>query len=417
MNRYYINTRAFLSVGIAACTAVILFLPVVSHAATCTFDRDLQLNVMGEDVRCLQVYLNGAGFQIAATGAGAPGKETGEYKALTEAAVIKWQQANKINPAQGYFGARSRAVYQSLVSGGSAAPAAPAPAASASGNALIDELLAKINTLKEQQSAGAAPAPVKSTSTPNKSAANKEVNALMLDVLDLLDDAEEAIDDNDDNDVQEDAYEDLRKVEADFRKALRAYFDGDYDEAEDLLKDVEGSVEDIIDDVGGESEKQEAEDLIDELKDQVDEVEEEIEIADSEGEATSEAEDLLDEAEDVLDEAEMAYDEGDYEEALDRAEEAEDLLNDALDAIGQSGNSNDVEEMLDDARDELDDARDEVDSYIDEGDDVGDAEDLLDEAEDLLDEAEDALDADDENEAEDLIDEALDLIDEALDEL
>ncbi|MBP9717346.1 MAG: peptidoglycan-binding protein, partial [Candidatus Pacebacteria bacterium] len=68
-----------------------LLATTASAATTCTFSRNLQLGVMGDDVRCLQQYLNANGYVISTTGAGAPGKETGEYKSLTQAAVIKWQ--------------------------------------------------------------------------------------------------------------------------------------------------------------------------------------------------------------------------------------------------------------------------------------------------------------------------------------
>jgi hypothetical protein len=39
--------------------------PSVTHAASdCGFTRDLSPGVAGEDVRCLQRYLNGAGFIV-----------------------------------------------------------------------------------------------------------------------------------------------------------------------------------------------------------------------------------------------------------------------------------------------------------------------------------------------------------------
>jgi len=95
----------------------VCFVPFISFAATtnttsCTFTRDLQLGVTGDDVKCLQVYLNTHGFPIAASGVGSAGHETGEYKTLTEAAVIKWQKANKLAPAIGYFGAQSRLLFK-----------------------------------------------------------------------------------------------------------------------------------------------------------------------------------------------------------------------------------------------------------------------------------------------------------------
>ena len=74
-------------------------------ATACTFTRSLYLGVSaGDDVMCLQQYLNSAGSQVAASGAGSPGSETRTYGPLTQAAVAKWQAANGVSPAVGYFG-------------------------------------------------------------------------------------------------------------------------------------------------------------------------------------------------------------------------------------------------------------------------------------------------------------------------
>lgn len=86
--------------------AFLLITPKFADAATCSFTRDLQLGVVGEDVRCLQQYLNSNGYVITTSGGGSVGNETTEFKSLTQAAIIRWQQANNISPAAGYFGAR-----------------------------------------------------------------------------------------------------------------------------------------------------------------------------------------------------------------------------------------------------------------------------------------------------------------------
>ncbi|MBI1975270.1 MAG: peptidoglycan-binding protein [Parcubacteria group bacterium] len=83
-------------------------------AASCSFSRSLYVGVSGDDVMCLQKYLNGAGYQIASSGAGSPGSETQYFGSLTKAAVAKWQAANSVSPAVGYFGVISRAKYDSL---------------------------------------------------------------------------------------------------------------------------------------------------------------------------------------------------------------------------------------------------------------------------------------------------------------
>ena len=90
----------------------------------CAFTRSLFQGVSGDDVKCLQQYLNSSGNQVAASGAGSPGNETMYFGSLTRAAVSKWQAANGVSPTAGYFGPISQAKYNSLVA---AAPPPPPP--------------------------------------------------------------------------------------------------------------------------------------------------------------------------------------------------------------------------------------------------------------------------------------------------
>ena len=90
-------------------------------AASCSFSRDLTVGSSGDDVMCLQKYLNSAGHQVAASGAGSPGSESNYFGSRSQAALAKWQAANGVSPAAGYFGSISRAKYNSM------AAAAPAP--------------------------------------------------------------------------------------------------------------------------------------------------------------------------------------------------------------------------------------------------------------------------------------------------
>lgn len=91
-------------------------------ASSCTFTRSLSQGVKGDDVMCLQKYLNSAGFKVAASGAGSPGSETTFFGSLTKKAVAAWQAANGVSPAVGYFGTISRAKFDSMMA------VAPAPA-------------------------------------------------------------------------------------------------------------------------------------------------------------------------------------------------------------------------------------------------------------------------------------------------
>lgn len=87
-------------------------------AGACTFTRSLYMGVSsGADVKCLQQYLNSTSYKVASAGAGSPGSETMFYGSLTRAAVAKWQAANSVSPAVGYFGSISRAKYSSMAGG------------------------------------------------------------------------------------------------------------------------------------------------------------------------------------------------------------------------------------------------------------------------------------------------------------
>jgi hypothetical protein len=77
--------KHILSVIGASAMAWVLCGVVTAHAVspTCTFDRGLGVGDQGEDVRCLQQFLNDAGFVITTTGGGSPGNETTMFGELT----------------------------------------------------------------------------------------------------------------------------------------------------------------------------------------------------------------------------------------------------------------------------------------------------------------------------------------------
>lgn len=78
------------------------------------FTRDLELGMSGADVKELQKFLNAKGFVISASGPGSAGSETTLFGSMTKTALAKFQTANKISPAVGYFGPLTRSAVNKL---------------------------------------------------------------------------------------------------------------------------------------------------------------------------------------------------------------------------------------------------------------------------------------------------------------
>lgn len=75
----------------------------------CQFKRWLRPGLYGEDVKCLQKFLENEGFFRYPEG------PTGYYGKITQEAVRNWQKENNIEPALGYFGAKSFNKYIEIV--------------------------------------------------------------------------------------------------------------------------------------------------------------------------------------------------------------------------------------------------------------------------------------------------------------
>jgi peptidoglycan hydrolase-like protein with peptidoglycan-binding domain len=83
--------------------------PVTSTAVS-AMSRDLKVGSSGGDVKVLQRFLNTNGFPVAPTGQGSLNNESDLFGTLTRTALTKFQIANNIVPASGYYGPVTRAL-------------------------------------------------------------------------------------------------------------------------------------------------------------------------------------------------------------------------------------------------------------------------------------------------------------------
>jgi hypothetical protein len=80
------------------------------------FPRDLRLGDEGRDVVNLQIALNVlVASRVAESGPGSPGSETEFFGALTESAVVRYQVARGISPADGIVSGETRAALQATL--------------------------------------------------------------------------------------------------------------------------------------------------------------------------------------------------------------------------------------------------------------------------------------------------------------
>ena len=144
-----------ISVSVAG-VALALGMTVASAAAYTFTAAPLTVGSRGADVQALQVLLNqSTATQVAATGAGSPGMESTYFGGLTKAALAKYQAANGISPAAGYFGKITQAFVNNL--GGVSNPVNPGTGTSSSA-AGVTASLAADNTPAGSIVAGAATA-------------------------------------------------------------------------------------------------------------------------------------------------------------------------------------------------------------------------------------------------------------------
>lgn len=379
---------------------LLLINPSTSFSAeVCNFTKDLDLEVVGEEVRCLQKYLNSAGFVISSSGVGSPGRETTQFKDLTKKAVIKWQTANGL-PASGFFGPLSQKKYSELVKGISTTQTPVTVSA--------EEIKAKIALVTAQlQKAQKDSSVAEPVSSPKSETEAKEA---IEDSLEKIYKAQDQIREaKDDGKNVVDAEKDMEKSREYFFDAITAYFDNSFSKVVSLTEKSDRYADDAIEGAGGKTDEKETEEYLDEVQDQIDSAENKIEEADDNGRDVTEAEDLLEEAIDLLDQANDKFDDENFNEAEDLAEEAEDKADEAVDSIGDT-NKTEARNAINDAQNAINDAQDEID---DADGDTDEAENLLNQAENKLDDARDEYSDGRYDDAVDLAEEAEDLAGDA----
>lgn len=386
--------------GILVTVFLLVFgtLSSVSSAETsCNFTRTLSLDDEGEDVRCLQKYLNNLGFKINDAGPGSLGKETSTFKGLTKSALVKWQIANGIFPATGNFGPASRQAYDRLMS-------------------LADVTQKQITQTTTLVNTNPV---INTVVTTSKSTMMENAKTAILKAMEAIENAEDEIDGSSENANKiEDAKEGLEDARVDFIKTIKAYLAEQYERASMIAKTVFEEAEEAYKDAGGETDEDEIEDLINKVEDEIDAVKVKIRAADKNNKDVDESENLIDEAENLIDKADTKLDEGDTEEAEDLAKDARNKAEDAEDAIGEKSNDlENAEDAIADAKDAIKKARTEIREAQDDDKNTNDAENLLDDAENLYDKAREEFDDKDYDKAKDLAEDAEKKAEDAIDEL
>ncbi len=217
-----------LAVTLLALTGFMAVPFITSANNECGFSRTLDVEVEGEDVRCLQTFLNDRGYTISTSGGGAPGNETTQFGSLTEAAVIRWQEVKGISPATGVFGPQSQAAY------------------------LLDMAIELETELAKKEAALVSVDQAATTAaSPQPQVAGVSVISISTQFVTALEKIEIADDEVEHLVITSQSYKDelrdLNKAKRIFMNAAMAYFTGDQTKAAAILT----GVEDYTDSVAG----------------------------------------------------------------------------------------------------------------------------------------------------------------------
>lgn len=384
----------------------------LATAETCTFDRDLDIGIEGEDVRCLQQWLNEHGYVLVASGLGAPGKETDRFGAFTREALARWQTDHKVAPARGFFGPRTRAAFtQGVAEASSTVPALPAtpatpalPSTTTTVTNRVGEALALLDEKDRAQAqallalltrTGIVGGATEVTTVKGTPPSRDTFVALTLKAVRMLRDAREAIEDGDAS--AEDlarARGNLDDARDDLADAVYAYFSNKHDDALDAVDDAYDNALDALEDAGGSTQADQLTERLKKIEKAVENAHDTLADREDDGDDVSDAEDLLTEVEDLLDTIREYLDTDAYADAEDTLDEAEDLVDEALDAVVDA-DATEAQDALDEAEEAISEAEDAIDEALDDDEDVEDAEGYLDDAYDLFEDAENAFDDED----------------------
>jgi peptidoglycan hydrolase-like protein with peptidoglycan-binding domain/HEPN domain-containing protein len=349
------NSSNYWKQAVVAMVCAIAVVPGLAQAqaADCDFSRSLYTGVSaGQDIKCLQEYLNDSGYNVASNGAGSPGNETTIYAGKTKAAVLRWQLDNDVAGANGVFGPASRTLYQELTRGTDNSSAAGNSSSDTNDSTPIDTSgsisTVVTNTLIAVENAQNILADTDNVSDDARGHMDKAFEALFNMLFAMMDD--------DDSDVIVSAAMALDRAE----KAQDAIRNDDDDDEDD---DDNSEVEDYDEDEDG------AEDAISDAEELLEDLEEEVEEAEDDDIATDEAEDLLEEAEEKLEEAEDEFDDENWDDAVEAAQEAIEYAHEGEDELADAREEEDEDEGRDYDEDEdgaegaTDDAISNIDAF------------------------------------------------------
>jgi len=308
---------------------VVFIIPSITNAGDkCTFSGTLEIGTIGEEVKCLQRYLNSTGYVVSTSGAGSSGSETDSFQTKTKEAVKKWQIANGIYPATGNFGPLSKSVYEVLATNKYTITKASSTTTATPGTTttVVPSTTGSVVTV---------PASVSNTSAPsNTSSQEKKVRDQMKKVREAILDAEDEIENAEDDGTDvTDMNELIEKAKDKLIEAVYAFIDTDYDEALTILTRAQKYSDDSIEDIVDDENMEDAEDAIADAKAALNSARDDISEADDDGDDVDDALDIYNDAKAKYDDAREAFDDEDYEDAIEMANDAEDMADEAVDAL------------------------------------------------------------------------------------